>query len=85
MALSDLFKREPAKAWDDDIAALRRRKDPLDHALADQMEACEDNPRNGGKGQGPARHPTVEQRAGHTQQPADGVACRCPRCRRGGR
>ncbi len=57
------FTKDPAKAWADDIAALRRRKDPLDHALADQMEACPDNPANGGDGQGPARHPTVEAQA----------------------
>jgi hypothetical protein len=57
------FRSNPGRAWSKDIADLRRRRDPLDHALADQMEACPDNPANGGDGQGPARHPTVERQA----------------------
>jgi hypothetical protein len=57
------FKKDPAKAWDDNIAALRRRRDLLDHALADQQEQCPNNPNNGGDGQGPARYPTVERQA----------------------
>lgn len=59
-----LFSKDPQKAWDNNIAALRKRKDPLDHALAEQQEKCSRNPRNGGTGQGRALFPTVEKQRG---------------------
>jgi hypothetical protein len=59
--------KDPRKDWADQVAALRRRRDPLDHQLADQMEQCSDNPNNGGTGQGPARYPTVERQARQAQ------------------